>query len=137
MYQLLLNLIRDPKLYQYLAVGAVSAIVDLLFFLVLTHYFSYHYLILATASFFVAILFNYVLCQFFVFKHPSKHRLRTRLLLTYTVSGVGLSIHHFFLFSCFEFFALPLFFSKLFAMGIAFAWNFLSRKYIVFAPSHV
>jgi len=135
MYQLFVNFIRDPKLYQYLAVGAASATVDISLFLLLNRYFEYHYLMLATASFFVATLFNYALCQLFVFKHQTKHCLRTRLLLTYTVSGVGLSIHHFFLFTCFEFFALPLFFSKLVAMGVAFAWNFLSRKYIVFTPS--
>ncbi len=56
-------------------------------------------------------------------------------MLTYLVSGIGLSIHHSFLFMTFEWLALPMVISKIIAMGFAFGWNFLSRKYLVFKPA--
>lgn len=132
MKKFLIQLLSDPKLYQYIVVGGLAAIVDISLFLLLRQYISLHYLILATMSFFVATFVNYMLCAQFVFKHKQARSSEARFALTYLVSGVGLMIHHGCLFFAFEFLALPIVVSKLFAMGVAFGWNFLSRKHFVF-----
>jgi putative flippase GtrA len=135
MFQFILQLIRDPKLYRYILAGGSCAVLDISLFLLLRQHFEYHYLILATFSFVVATLANFILCNHFVFKHAQTHSQETRFMLTYLVSGVGLSIHHFILFLSFEWLALPIVLSKIAAMGVAFGWNFLSRKYFVFKPA--
>ncbi|MGD9591130.1 MAG: GtrA family protein [Candidatus Berkiella sp.] len=132
MKKFLLQLLGDPKLYQYIVVGGIAAIVDISLFLTLRQYIALHYLILATMSFFVATFVNYLLCNHFVFKQKQARSSQARFALTYFVSGVGLIIHHSCLFFAFELLALPIVLSKLFAMGIAFGWNFLSRKHFVF-----
>ncbi|HRE33344.1 MAG TPA: GtrA family protein, partial [Candidatus Berkiella sp.] len=118
--------------YRYIIAGGACAILDISLFMLLSQHFAYHYLILATFSFIIATLANFVLCNQFVFKHQQSHSSQMRFMLTYLVSGIGLSIHHLCLFLAFEWFALNLIISKLFAMGTAFGWNFLSRKYLVF-----
>lgn len=132
MKKFIFQLLTDPKLYQYLVVGGISALVDISLFLMLRETIDLHYLILATGSFIVATLVNFLLCNRFVFKQEQVRSQEARFALTYLVSGVGLSIHHACLFFAFEFLALPIVLSKLFAMGVAFAWNFLSRKHFVF-----
>ncbi|MBN9287330.1 MAG: hypothetical protein BGO43_15675 [Gammaproteobacteria bacterium 39-13] len=134
MRNFVIKLAQDPKLYQYLVVGGISAIVDITLFLLLRQHLQIHYLMLATMSFVVATFVNYILCNRFVFIHRQKHSSKTRFILTYVVSGVGLFIHHSALFLAFEGLGLPLAMSKIAAMGTAFGWNFLSRKYFVFKP---
>jgi putative flippase GtrA len=132
MIHLILQLIRDPKLYRYILAGGSCAVLDISLFMLLRQHFAYHYLILATASFVVATLANFLLCNHFVFKQPQSRSPQARFMLTYLVSGVGLGIHHTCLFLAFEWLLLPIVVSKIFAMGIAFGWNFLSRKFLVF-----
>lgn len=135
MKKFVLALLQDPKLYRYLIVGGTCALIDLSAFLLLRNYFAVHYLILATLSFMIATLVNYQLCQRFVFKHQQKLPVKTRFTLTYLVSGVGLAIHHSALLLAIEWLGLHLAAGKIFAMGIAFGWNFLSRKHFVFIPA--
>lgn len=132
MLKFIINFIKDPKLYQYLVVGGFSAIVDISLFLLIRQFSSLHYLLIATITFLVATLVNYLLCSFLVFKHATKNSASNRFLLTYLVSSIGLIIHHATLFLTFEVLILPLVLSKIIAMGIAFGWNFLSRKKWVF-----
>ena len=133
MRKLVTQILKDPKLYQYVLVGGISAVIDISLFLLLNRILDIHYLILATLTFVFATLINYVLCTLFVFKHDYKHSAQRRVFLVYVVSGIGLCIHHGILFMAYEGFALPIAISKLMAMGIAFGWNFLSRKHLVFA----
>lgn len=135
MKNFILQFIRDPKLYQYLIVGGLCALIDLAFFILFRQTFELHYLIIATLSFMIATLANYFLCNRFVFKHQQRHASHTRLALTYLVSSVGLGIHHSCLFIAYEWLTLPMVLSKIMAMGIAFSWNFLSRKKLVFTPA--
>lgn len=132
MRKFIVQLITDPKLYQYIVVGGIAAIVDISLFLLLRQYLFLHYLILATFSFIVATLVNYALCNYVVFKQQHARSTQARFALTYLVSGVGLTIHHTCLFFAFEFLSFPIVVSKIFAMGAAFGWNFLSRKHFVF-----
>ncbi|MGE3319007.1 MAG: GtrA family protein [Candidatus Berkiella sp.] len=135
MLQFILQLIRDPKLYRYILAGGSCAVLDISLFLMLRQHFEYHYLILATFSFVIATLANFILCNHFVFQFKQSHSSQRRFMLTYLVSGIGLCIHHSFLFVTFECLALPIIISKIIAMGCAFGWNFLSRKYLVFKPA--
>lgn len=129
----LFRLIQDPKLYQYIVVGGISALVDIVLFLALKSMLPVHYLIIATFTFIFATLVNYVLCTRYVFRDQYRHSSQKRIFLVYVVSGIGLILHHSMLMFCFEGLALPILFSKIIAMGSAFGWNFLSRKHFVFA----
>jgi len=135
MLSFFLQLIRDPKLYRYILAGGSCAVLDISLFLLLRQHLKYHYLILATFSFVIATFANYTLCNQFVFKHQQQRSIQARFMLTYLVSGVGLLIHHTFLFLIFERLALSIVISKIVAMGAAFGWNFLSRKHLVFKPA--
>lgn len=126
------NFMTDPKLYQYILVGGLSAFVDISLFLILHGMLAVHYLIIATGTFLVATIVNYILCVLFIFQQDYKHSSHKRLVLTYLVSAVGLLMHHSLLFLTYEWVGLPIVISKLFAMGSAFGWNFLSRKHFVF-----
>lgn len=128
----IINLIQDIKLYRYIVVGGIAASFDLSLFLLLKQHVAYHYLIIATLSFLFATLINYFLCQQFVFPDQHKHPVKTRIALTYLVGSIGLCVHHLCLYISLEWFMLPLILAKIGAMGVAFIWNFLSRKHIVF-----
>lgn len=125
----------NQTLFQYVWVGGLSACVDLSAFALLSQWTSLHYLVSATLSFFLATLLNFYLCQRHVFKEADKYSHKTQLSLTYLVSGLGLSIHHLVLFAGIELFHLSLVWAKLGAMGIAFNWNFLARKHLVFCQN--
>lgn len=125
--------LKDPKLYQYGLVGGLSAAADIALFLLFIQKLQIHYLIVATFSFIIATYLNYILCRLFIFKNTYKHSTHKQFLLVYAVSGVGLLIHHSMLFLTFEAMSLSLPLSKILAMSIAFGWNFLSRKHLVFA----
>lgn len=129
------QLIKDPQLYKYILVGGLGAIIDLSLFFVLRETLNWHYLLLGTLSLSVATLVNYVLCNNFVFKHNKRHSKLSRFILTYLVSGVGFLIHLSCLFFAVEWLMLPVLFGKIFAMGAAFGWNFLSRKHFVFVQA--
>ncbi|MFI4937123.1 MAG: GtrA family protein [Candidatus Berkiellales bacterium] len=118
--------------YRYVMVGAAAACVDFALFLLLRDMIDAHYLIIATMSFMVATLVNYLLCCRFVFNHTHRYSPHTKLALTYLISSVGLLIHHSCLWVAYEWLLIPLVLSKIAAMGTAFCWNFLSRKYFVF-----
>jgi len=122
----------DDKLYKYILVGGSAAIVDISFFLLLNKFLTTHYLVNASISFLIATLVNYILCVKFVFNSKQQYSTHTEILFIYLISAIGLFIHHTLLFSGFELLGLPMIIAKLFAMGIAFIWNFLSRKHIVF-----
>lgn len=125
----------DKKLYQYIGAGAIAASVDLSVFLTLNYLALSHYLINNTISFVLATLVNYLLCANVVFKHSARYSSNTALLLTYFVSLIGLGIQNSFIWIGVEFVAAPMIVAKILAMGSAFFWNFLSRKYWVFAQS--
>lgn len=135
MKQLILAILKDPKLYQYVIVGGLSACVDIGLFLVLNKVLPYHFMVAATISFVFATLFNYMLCNYFLFTEQHKHSSRKKVVLLYVVSCVGLLIHHSVLFSAVHWLAAPIILAKILAMGSAFGWNFLSRKHLVFATS--
>lgn len=127
------TLLRDPKLYLYTLVGGLCALIDISLLLTLRAYYpDTHYLLLATVGFTVATLFNYLLCAHLVFRHSSQRSSQSKLTLTYLVSAIGLAIQLSLLYIGCEWLLLPLLISKLGAVGIAFIWNFLSRKYLVF-----
>ncbi len=132
MKKFIIQLMKNPELYKYILVGGVGAIIDLSLFFLLRHYLDLHYLILGAFSLLAATLVNFILCNNFVFKHNKRHSKLSRFVLTYLVSGIGFLIHVSCLFFAVEWLLLPILMGKFFAMGAAFGWNFLSRKYFVF-----
>lgn len=125
-------LIRGP-IVRYAGVGGIAACVDIGFFAVFAKHLGYPYLWTAAVGFLLATLVNYVLSLVFVFKARSRHKRSTEIGLVYAVSLIGLGLHQAILFWQVEYAGAGLMTAKVIATGSVFLWNYLARKYYVFA----
>ena len=128
-----LSALRRRSIVRYAVVGGIAACVDLGFFALFAKYLGYPYLWVAALGFVLATLVNYVLSLRFVFVSQGRHNRRTEIGLVYLVSLLGLALHQLILFWLVEHAASGLMTAKLIATGSVFLWNYLARKYYVFA----
>lgn len=124
--------LRRHTMLRYACVGGVAACVDIAFFAIFAKGLGYPYLWVAAYGFLLATLVNYLLSRRFVFT-SSRHGRMTEIGLVYLVSLLGLGLHQMILFWMVEHAAAGLITSKLIATGTVFLWNYLTRKYYVFA----
>lgn len=129
------QILTDKNLYQYIGTGVISAAVDFGVFMGLTLSLHTHYLVNNTISFILATFVNYFLCANVVFKHSQRYTPNIQLFLTYLVSLIGFSIQTSAVWIGIEYLILPIALAKFIAMGSGFLWNYLSRKYWVFAQT--
>lgn len=129
----LAHLIRKRSIVRYACVGGVAACVDVAFFALFAKQLGYPYLWVAAAGFVLATLVNYRLSVQFVFANRRRHKRATEIGLVYFVSLLGLGLHQAILYWCVEQAGGGLMVSKLIATGSVFLWNYLVRKYYIFA----
>lgn len=129
----LAHLLRTRSVVRYAYVGGIAACVDIGFFAVFAKLLGYPYLWVAAAGFVLATLVNYCLSIVFVFANRRRHKRTTEIGLVYFVSLLGLGLHQVILYWCVEQAAGGLMVSKLIATGTVFIWNYLIRKYYIFA----
>ncbi|MFX0197410.1 MAG: glycosyltransferase [Candidatus Hodarchaeota archaeon] len=114
----------------YLFIGGVAAIVNLFIFLAL---FSagLGVTISAPAAFVIAAIVNYLLCIAILFRHKSRWRSATEVLMYFMVVGIvallDLQITRFFLFL-----GAPPAVSKAVATVLSLIFNFIGRRFFVF-----
>jgi putative flippase GtrA len=129
----LIHLIRTRSVVRYACVGGIAACVDIGFFAVFAQQLGYPYLWVAALGFLLATLVNYRLSIVFVFANRRRHKRATEISLVYFVSLLGLGLHQVILYWCVEQAGGRLMVSKLIATGTVFIWNYLTRKYYIFA----
>jgi len=125
--------IRDNILARYFAVGGIAACTDISLFFVFAKLMGFNYLWVAAFSFLVGTLVNYALSIRFVFDSGKKYNRHTELVLVYLVSLIGLLLHQAALFFLVESLLLGLLTAKFMATGLVFSWNYLMRRFFVFA----
>lgn len=86
----------------------------------------------AVVGYLVGGLLQYVLCLLWVF--PGSPGNKTVGFLTFTLLSLGGLGITWLVMAGGEWIHLPYTFSKVAALGLAFFWNFLSRKYLLFQP---
>lgn len=133
----LVRFIFRHTLLRYAIVGGIAALIDISFFAFFAKWLGYSYLWVAAEGFILATLINYQLSRRFVFAATTRFTRTTELGLVYLVSLIGLSVHQLVLFWMVDHAAIGLMTSKLTATGIVFFWNYLARKYFVFAERRV
>jgi putative flippase GtrA len=127
------NLASRRPIIRYACVGGIAACVDIAFFALFAKHLGYPYLWVAAIGFLLATLVNYILSIFFVFADRRRHKRSTEIGLVYFVSLLGLGLHQLILFWSVEHAGAGLMISKFIATGTVFIWNYLARKYYIFA----
>lgn len=118
----------------YAIVGGVCSLLDWSIFVTLHHGMTVHYAAAAASSLIIATMVNYRLSARYVFA-PGRHSRSREILLTYTVSTVGLGLNVALVVVFVETAGLTPLAAKVTATCIGFAWSYFGRRRFVFAPT--
>jgi putative flippase GtrA len=119
----------------YTAVSAVALAVDITVLRVLVHFLSWWYLAAAIASFLSGLAVGYSLCVAFVFRFRRMKDRRIEFLGFAAIGAVGLLINTLVMGFTVKFLGMHYLIAKCAAAGFTFAWNFLSRRTLLFAEA--
>ena len=93
-----------------------------------------HYALATILAFLFATLVNFVLARRFVFEKKTAPKAGREIIAVYLASAVGLLFNLLLMYCFVEKLHLQPLFSKIIATGIAFFWNFFSRKFMIYRP---
>jgi putative flippase GtrA len=114
-----------------LVVSVLAAALDFGMLVLLVERFEWSPVLAAVVSYLLGGVLQYVLCAWWVF--PAAPRSVTVGIVAFTLlSLVGLGITWATIAVLYEQLQVNYVLAKFFALGLAFAWNFLSRKYLLF-----
>lgn len=116
-----------------LAASGLAALVDLGVLVFLVEMLGWHSVPASVLAYLAGGVLQYVLCSVWVFPNGPKG-LATGFLAFTILSLVGLAIT-WLVFIGADWAGVHYGFAKIVALGLAFAWNFLSRKYLLFGAS--
>ena len=119
------------QIIRFLIVGVVSAIFDLLLFILLNDYFKVNYLIAGFVSTAFAILLNYYISKKWVFS-SGKYSSRVEFIAFMVFSGIGVVLNSILIWLFVEYMLLEPTPSKVLAIGIVAIFNFITKKLFVF-----
>ena len=118
------------ELILYFIIGTISAISNIILFLILTRYFN-NLLVNVSIAFVFSAVVNYFLCILILFRHKARWSTKGEIfayILTLAVMGTL----DYFVTKGFLFFGLNNFLSKSLSSLVGFFGNFLLRKFFVF-----
>ena len=113
---------------KYSIVGGIAFIVDFSIFYTAINFFEINYFVSGIYSFIAGVFVNYFLARRFVFYNHNKIKKSTELVGVYLISGIGLLIHQFTIYSLVEFINSDIYVSKILASAIVFLWNYNMRR---------
>lgn len=117
-----------------LAASALAALIDTGLLVLLVESFAWHPAPAAVVGYLVGGVLQYVLCSYWVFPNAPKS-VATGFMAFTILSLVGLGITWVTMLALSDWAQLHYGFAKIAALGLAFIWNFLSRKYLLFQGS--
>jgi len=117
---------------RYFITGGTAFIADYSILVLLKEVFNVHYLLANTISFIAGLFVNYFICKIWTFKSYKSNNKYYEFLIFFITSFVGLFINDFSLWFFKEKINIDYRIAKVFATLIAFVWNFLSKKLILF-----
>ena len=119
------------NIIKYSIVGGIAFIVDFSIFYMAINFIEINYFVSGFYSFIVGVFVNYFLARRFVFYNHNKVKKSTEFVGVYLISGIGLLIHQFTIYSLVEFINSDVYVSKILASAIVFLWNYnMRRKYL-------
>src|SRR5687768_11390713 len=119
------------QIIRFLIVGVVSAIFDLLLFVLLNDYYNVNYLLAGFISTLFAILLNYYISKKWVFS-SGKYSSRVEFIAFMVFSGIGVVLNSILIWLFVEYMLLEPTPSKVLAIGIVAIFNFITKNLFVF-----
>lgn len=126
------NLRLPHQLGRFLILGFFSALLDVGLLTAFVEWAQFHYLSATAVSFLCANTFNYTISRHWVFV-AGKYARTYEYTGFIAASAIGLSIHQLVMLILVDQAHFDYRLSKIFCIGIVASWNFLTRKYLVFA----
>lgn len=125
------NFLYAKEFLLYLLVGAISTMIEWIFFYVLNGALNINYLLATSFAFIFSTFGNWFLGRLLIFKNKNLYLIK-EIFKIYFVSLFGLCLNLIIMFFAIEKFNMKNIFAKILATGIVFAWNFLIRKYVIY-----
>lgn len=125
------NFLQAKEFLLYLFVGAISTMIEWIFFYLLNGMLNINYLFATSFAFIFSTFVNWFLGRVLIFKNKSLYLIK-EIFKIYAVSLIGLFFNLIIMFLAIEKFNMQSMFAKILATGIVFAWNFLIRKYVIY-----
>lgn len=125
------NFFQTKEFLLYLFVGAISTMIEWIFFYLLNGMLNINYLFATSFAFIFSTFVNWFLGRVLIFKNKSLYLIK-EIFKIYAVSLIGLFFNLVIMFLAIEKFNMQSMFAKILATGIVFAWNFLIRKYVIY-----
>ena len=129
LYKRIQNLIKN--LFQYGIVGGIAALVEWSSFYVSNQVIRWDYIPSTCIAFIMGTAVNFLLASRYIFK-TSKYSRVSEISLIYLVSMVGLVFNLLLMKLFVDVLGIWPMYSKIMSTGIVFAWNFVSRRYIIY-----
>lgn len=122
----------DIYFLKYSFYGAISAVIDLLIFLLLVQIYPNDYLIVNLCSYIVSSVLNHFFLINFVFNYKYARKLKTVVIFNNIINILGLFLTQAILYILIDVINFYQNFSKIIAMSLVFILGFLIRKIILF-----
>lgn len=128
------------QLFRYTLVGGLAFLVDFSALFLLTEYLGHHYLVANAIAFGLGLATNYSLSVLWVFDKRVLANKYAEFAIFVLLGLIGFSINEITLYVCTGLAGIHYLVAKVFATGVTYAWNFGSRKYLLFtepAPAEI
>lgn len=122
---------NKSQVVRFLIVGGICAGIEFLLFALLVHLFNIGYLYANMASLLVAVLLNYLISRKHVFE-GGRYSGRVEFIAFVLFSAIGVAINQFLVWYFVEQVAVNVNLGKVIAIGLVAAFNYLTKKHIVF-----
>ncbi len=124
-------LFKKKRFLKFFSVGAVSAVIDLTLFFVLTELIGLKWFVAFPIVFVLIGFFNYFLNKFFTFKNDSK-KIKTQSLVFFVIALLGFGLNMLIMGFLIEFFKFWPVFARFVSMWIILIFNYTMHKRITF-----
>ena len=122
----------NTRMALYGFVGGIAFLADFGTLMVLYRQCGVNYLAAGTCGFLTGTLVNYIFCKRLVFKEQYKSK-TVEFILYCAIGGAGLALTDLFLWILADGFEIPVGWSKIITTALVFLWNFLARKFFMYA----
>ncbi len=127
------NILRLSKEYlRYCVVGFLVTGIDFSLLIFEVELLHIHYLTAAFISYTTAAVIHYFLSSKYVFTESDTEQSFSAFMIFLLLGVLGLGLYELMMFISVHSFGLHYVLAKVFATGISFTFNFLSRKYLLF-----
>ena len=123
---------NSPRIqfFRYFFVGGTSAVVDLIIYTALLHFFGLHYFVAAFIAYMLGLTWNHILCLVWVFER--KHSRAKEFTMVVLIAIGGLLWTELILYGLIDWGSVHPIVAKMISQILVLVWNFSMRKVYVF-----